>query len=326
MKKLIILASLCLSLSIQAQFIETNPPTEFALKLNNTRDLAELLKLASVARVDKNHKDLLKIMEKIVELKPTIGVFKYQLAEAYALNDDKTNAFNTLILLQKQGLFFDLAASENFANINTYPVYDYIKENIDANGKHFGAGTEAFNIDKSFSGLLFESLAVDNNSQSFLMGSLRDGSVIKIENDGNITVLVAAANGGVDGPWAAIDLAVDEKNDTLWVASAAISQFGKVNKESSGLAGIFKYKLSTGKLLKSYRLPENKRPSFISSMHLTSQGDLYFIGSIKNVVLKLAKDAEQISLVFTSKEYTNLGHITTDETGNILYVSDSEKG
>ena len=327
MKKTILLGLIFLSFSLQAQFIDAKPPTKFELKLNNAKDIATLLKLAAEAKNIKNHQYLQSTMEKIVKFKPNIPIFQYQLAEAYSLNDDKTKAFNTLILLQKQGLYFDLENNESFDNIKPFPVFNYIKENIDANGKHFGAGVESFNINKSFSGLLFESIAFDFNSQSFLMGSLRDGSIIKIAaSNGDISRLVAATYGGVDGPWAALDLAVDGKNDVLWVASSAISQFGKSTKETAGLSGVFKYKLSTGELIKSFKLPANKKPTLFKAMHLTSQGDLYILGAINNVVLKLAKDSDQISLVFSAKTHKNMRSITTDETGDILYLSDTENG
>ena len=326
MKNTFLLLILIISFNTNAQFIEEKPPTEKELQLNNANETAELIKLASLARIDKNHKNLLAAMEKLVALNPHVPILQYQLAEAYSLNVHRTSAYNTLIKLQKQGLYFDVDINPNFANIQDFPVFKYIKENFDANGEHYGKGTESFNIDKSFSGLLFESLAFDYNSQSFLMGSLRDGRIISIANDGEITELVAAAKGGLNGPWASIDLAIDEKNDTLWVASSAISQFGKITKESSGSSGVFKYKLSTGELQKSYLFPKIKNPSFISSMHLTDQGDLYFVGNINSVVLKIAQGADQMSVVFTSDKFTNMRNITTDETGKIIYVSDAKEG
>lgn len=327
MKKILIILSLiCLSMNTKAQFIADDAPNNFELKLNNTNEILELNKLLVSERAKKDYPSAQKILEKIVKIKPYIVLFKYQLAEMYALNDDKTKAFNALIELQKQGLYFDIQNNINFANINTLPVFGYIKENFDANGKYFGEGKESFFIDKSFSGLLFESIAFDKNSQSFLMGSIRDGSVIKIADDGEISALIPASNGGAESHWSVIDLATDEKNDVLWVASSAISQFGKLTKETVGLAGVFKYQLSTGKFLNSYLIPENKRPSVISSMHLTPQGDLYFVSSLKNIVLKLAKDSDQITIVFNTNKYKNIRNITGDETGKLLYLSDLEEG
>ncbi len=214
--------------------------------------------MAGEAKKNKDYKNLEIILEKAVSLKPNIPVLKYRLAEAYALSDKKTEAFNALITIQKQGYYYDIGNNKNLANINTYPVFKYIKENMEANNQHFGEGLEAFNINKSFSGLLFESMVFDPTTPAFLMGSLRDGRIIKITNDGEITTFIEASKGGMEGPWSTIDMSVDEKNNVLWIASGEVSQFGKSTKESKGMAGIFKYELNSGKLLKSFILPEKK--------------------------------------------------------------------
>ena len=325
MKKIIILA--LLSLNASAQFLASAPPTEIEIKVNNANNISEVLKLAAIARGKKDYKGFEQAMEKAVRLKPHVPILSYQLAQAYALNDSKTKAFDTLIGIQKQGIYFDLAIDPSFDNIKSYPVFNYIKENIDVNGEHHGSGVQSFNISKSFSGLLFESLAFDANSQSFLMGSIRDGRIIKIAaKDGEISTLIEPTKGGLEGPWSSIDMAIDEKNDILWVASSAISQFGKISKESSGLSAIFKYKLSNGQLLQSFKIPGKKGPSLFSAIHLTNKGELFIVDPLNKAVLKIGKGDKQISLAFSTPKYNSLRSITADETGEILYLSDSEQG
>ena len=325
MKKLIIL-SLFVSFIVQAQFIESQPPTSLELRLHNAKSLQSLLKIAAESKKQKKYKILQKTLERIIKTNPHIPLFRYQLAEAYSLNDDKSKAYDALINIQKQGFYFDIEANENFANIKPFPIFKYIKENMDVNGKHHGEGKESFSLSKSFSGLLFESIAYDEKNQAFLMGSVRDGSVIRISSDGAITVLIKATQGGAKGPWAALDLAIDAKNNVLWVASASVSQYGKFSKETSGLTGVFKYNLTTGEPIKSILLPENKRPSLISSIHVAANGNLYLLGAINNVVLMLEKDSEQFKIVFSTKKYKKLRQITTDETGDIIYITDEDEG
>lgn len=326
MKKLLILASFFFTLNAYAQFIEEKAPTKTELTINNSNQVGDLLKITRKTKTNKDYKNLIVTLKKLVAIKPNTPIFRYQLAEAFALNDNKTEAFNELIGIQKQGFYFDIGNNTNLANINTYPVFKYIKENMEANNQHFGEGEVVFKIDKSFSGLLFESLAVNPNDPSFLMGSLRDGRIIKIDDKGEISTLVAETKGGKTGPWATTDMAVDSENDVLWVASSAVSQYGKLSKESTGRSGVFKFQLSTGKLLKSYLMPENKGPSLLLSIVLTKKGDLYFVEGVKNVVLHIAKDSEQISLAFTTKKYKNLRNITADDEGEILYLTDEDDG
>jgi hypothetical protein len=326
MKNIILATCLLISINTYAQFIEGKAPTKKELEINNTNNVPALMKQAFAVKRDEDYVNLIRILKKAIKIEPFSPSIQYQLAEAYALNDDKSEAFDALIQIQKQGFYFDLANNNSLSNINSFPVFKYIKENMDANNQHFGEGVEAFNINKSFSGLLFESIAYDSKNQAVLMGSLRDGRVIKIGNDGSISNLIPPAKGGKTGPWAVVDLAVDAKNDVLWVASSAVSQFGKVNKESSGLSGVFKYQLSNGRFIKSYLLPTKGGPSLIRSMHLTKQGDLYLVESIRNLILKLPKGEDIFHIAFETKEYKHLNRITSDETGKVLYVSDDKKG
>lgn len=326
MKKIILATALLFSLCTYGQFIEGKAPTKRELDINNANKVPVLMKQAHAAKKEKDFKNLVKILKKAYNLEPFTPVLQYKLAEAYALNDNKSEAFDALIQIQKQGFYWDIANNKNLANINSYPVFKYIKENMDANNQHFGEGVETFNINKGFSGLLFESIAYDAKSQAVLMGSLRDGRIIKVGNDGNITDLVRASVGGKKGPWSTIGLATDVKNDELWVASSGISQFGKIDKESSGQSGVFKYQLSTGKLIQSYLLPAKGGPSLIRSIHLTKQGDLYLVESVRNLVLKLPKGEESFQISFETKAYKNLNRMASDETGKILYLSDDKEG
>ncbi len=326
MKKLFILSTILLSFTLNAQFLGDKPPSETEVKIDTTQQIPALIKLAAQAKKDKKYQDLVKIMEKILKLDANNPLFRFQTAQAYALADEKSKAFNALIALQKQGLYFDIENNKSFENIKQYPVFNYIKENFDASKKHFGKSEFVFSIDKSFSGMLFESLAFDQKNMAFFMGSLRDGSVIRINEKGKIDVFIKATQSGEDGPWAAIDLAVDTNNNVLWVASSAVSQYAKVSDKIAGKSGLFKYDLSTGKLLKSYLMPKNARPTLITAMHLTQSGDIYFIDSVKSLVLKLAKDADEITVVFNAKGFKNLRNITGDETGDFLYLSDTNVG
>ncbi len=326
MNKTVILSLFLISTSIQAQFIGKEEPTNFELNLNNTNNVNLLYRNASAAKANKDFVGMLKIVKKLNKLTPNIPSIKYMLAEAYALNGEKSSAFNALVELQKLGMYYDIGNNKSFNEISKFPVFEYIKGNFDANNLHFGSGLETFKIDKSFSGLLFESLAIDQKNLAFLMGSLRDGRIIKIDEKGEITTLIEETLGGKQGPWAVMDLAIDNNNDTLWVASASVSQYGKMSKQSAGLSGVFKYQLSTGELLKSYVLPAHFRPAMISSMHLTKEGDLFLLESQQGLVLKFEKETEKLTKVFSTKENKNLRSITADESGRMVYIAGSEKG
>jgi hypothetical protein len=326
MKNLFIFLSFFISVTIEAQFLEQNPPTSYELELNNETEFSEIYKLANQALAEKNYENFLKTVNKLVELKPNNPDLQFKLAEAYALSDKKTEAFNTLIKIQKQGLYYDLSNNDNFNNINKFPVFEYIKNNMDTSAIHYGEGQKVFSIDSTNSALLFESIEFDPSSLSFLLGSVRDGSIIKINDQGQASVFVAATDGGVEGPWAVFDMKADPKNDVLWVASSSVSQYSKMTKDTYGKAGLFKYQLSTGKLMDQFLLPDVKKPQLISSLDVTSSGDVYFIETYHNVILKLENNSKDIKLILSSPIYKNMRSITLDSNGQFLFFSDVEKG
>jgi hypothetical protein len=326
MKKIVIMSLILLALTCQAQFVGKAAPTDIELKINNADSVPELLRISAITFKNKDFKNQVKALEKLTKIKPNIPLFQYKLAQAYSLNDNKSGAFNSLVALQKQGLYFDVANNKNFDNIKNFPVFEYIKNNLEANNSHFGEGLDVFKIDKSFSGLLFETLVVDSKNNRFLMGSLRDGRVIKVENNGNISNLIDPTPSGLTGPWSVIDLEADTKNNVLWVASAAISQYTNLSKESAGLAGIFKYNLTTGKLIKSYLLPEKSKPYLMANIHLAKNGKLYILESIRNSILELNQESGEFNLVLKAQGFKGLRKMTSDDTGRLLYVTDEEKG
>lgn len=326
MKNLVILISLIFAFSVQSQFLEKTPPSSFDLELNNAKEFNTVYKLSIKSYTDKNYTDFLDAVEKLVDLKPNNPSLQFKLAEAYALTNRKTQAFNTLIKLQKQGLYYDLSKNVNFDNINKYPVFEYIKNNMDASKNHYGEGQEVLSIDSGNSALLFESIEFNPNNISFLLGSLRDGSIVKIDEKGQASLFVAASQGGTEGPWAVFDMKVDSKNNVLWVASSSVSQFSKMTKDTIGLAGLFKYDLNSGQLLDRILLPNTKKPQLISSMHLTSAGDIYFVESFNNIILKLENGSKDIKIILSSPVYKNIRSITLDEQGQNLFFSDNESG
>jgi hypothetical protein len=326
MKHILLLLFLFNSLFASAQLADNPNPNDVDISLNSVNNPIEILRIGQIAYSQKNYQGFLTAMEKLAELKPLNPGYQYKLAEAYALNDKKTEAFNTLIKLQKQGLFYDIGANDNFENINRFPVFKYIKDNMDISGEHFGEGVEVFNIDKSFSGLLYESISYDGNSQSFLLGSLRDGSVLKVASDGEISQIIAPSDGGENSLWSVNDIAVDENKDVLWVASSSMTQFGKFTKENVGSAGIFKFQLSTGKFLNKYLLPDDKKPHLISSIDLSHSGEVYFIESYKSSILKLNQSSGQFEILFSSPQFSALKSLAVDENASKIYFNDYELG
>ncbi len=310
-----------------AQFLPNQEPlTPLAYEVQRTTHIPQLLQLASSTYENKQYDDHIVVMERLVELMPQEAEYQYRLARGYALADQKSKAFNALIKLQQLGLSYDLDAQADFDNIRSLPVFNYINEGMRENGKPFGSGEIVFSINSAYAGMLYESLTWDSKRKDFLMGSVRDGSIIRINQAGERSVFVQPKAGTTEGPWGAMDVLADVEGDALWVASAAMSHYNGLTPQNSGMSGVFKYRLSDGELLQRILLPADKRPHLINQLHLAANGDLYMVNSFHNQVLKINQGENQIRAVFGTPRFQNIRGLTSDPKQRFLYFSDYEKG
>src|SRR3954468_24846939 len=95
--------------------------------------------------------------------------------------------------------------------------------------------------------LIPEGIAYDPTRKEFYVGSLLKRKIVRIDSSGRASNFTSE---GQDGLFMVLGMKVDPKRRTLWVCSAA----GKGAKEFDGHAGIFKYDLRTGKLIRKYVL------------------------------------------------------------------------
>ncbi len=297
----------------------------FYYTVKNNHNVPELLNMAGRFYQEKNWPKFTTVMERVSELRPHQAEFQWLAAKGHALQDHKSAAYDRLIRLQKLGLAYDPSTDKDFTAVQGTPVYDYIVKNLQANGKPFGGSKPAFQIDKAWTGLLFESLAYDPNSQSFLLGSVRDGRIIRIK-DGQRQEFIPASPGDANGPWSITDLAVDAKHNRLWVASTALPQYSRFNPQNQGMAGVFEYALDSGKLLKRYVLPPKARPHLITTLTVAPDGAVYFNNNARGHILRIDPTLKKIGGVLESPIFRSINGLTTDETGKFLYFSDFEFG
>ncbi len=297
----------------------------FYYTVKNNHNVPELLTMGGRFYQEKNWPKFTTVMERVSELRPHQAEYQWLAAKGHALQNHKSAAYDRLIRMQKLGLAYDPSTDDDFAPVRGTPVYDYIVENLQANGEPFGSSQPAFQIDKAWTGLLYESLAYDPKSRSFLLGSVRDGSVIRIK-DGHRQTFISPSQGDQSGPWSVTDLAVDAAHNRLWVASTSLPQYSRFSPENQGMAGIFEYALDSGQLIKRYVLPAKSRPHLITSLTVAPDGTVYFNNNIRGHILRIDPKVKKIAGVLESPIFRSINGLTTDETGQFLYFSDFEFG
>lgn len=323
MKKTIFISLLIFNSLAFSQALE--PEKAYANEIEKINDIGKLSELANEALKSGDFLKYEILLTKLTELRPFNPDFKFSLAKAYALQDKKSESYNTLIELQKAGLSYPVGDKEGFDNIKGTGAFDYIEENMEANATPFGEGTKAFEVSENYSGMLFENITYDEKGERFLLGSVRSGDIYQYSEKSGFKSFIDAGNPET-GPWGVIDLVADNKGDLLWVASATLPHYTGTTQANFGLAMISKFKLSTGELLNNYSMPANNQPVLFNNLHLTQGQELYFINAFSKDLFKIKKDSKQVESIANLQGLSSIQAITSNDKETVLYISDYELG
>jgi len=189
-----------------------------------------------------------------------------------------------------------------------------------ANLKQFGEGKTAFTLPKGDD--LFESLAFDPKRKQFLVGSVRDGQIHRTGKDGKLQDFIAP--NADNGLWSVYAMAADPDHDALYVASTASVYFKGLKQEDYGKAGVFKFKLSTGKLVAKYLLEPDRQPRTLSSIAVGKDGQVFAADGLRNIIYRL--DGDVLKPMVENPKLTSIRGLTVSGDGKLLYFADYALG
>jgi len=284
-------------------------------------NIYELHRQARTAYEGHDYPAYLRTLEEMYALRPQNGDVMYKLAGAYALNSATQQAFDILLRMVVMGLAYDLSEDTDFTNLHDFQVYDHVAQSLKNNSQPFGASEVAFVVDQK--GLLGESVAFDEKTESFFISSVRKGKVIRIDKDGKAEDFIKS---GQDGLWGAFGIKTDSQRRHLWVASSAAPQFEDVKQTDIGRAGLFKFDLDSGELIQKYIVAPDGEPHLLGELVIASNGDVYASDSQTPIVFKLAHDSDHIEGLFKSGNFVNLQGIALGPQEKYLFLADYQLG
>jgi sugar lactone lactonase YvrE len=184
----------------------------------------------------------------------------------------------------------------------------------------FGEGKVAFALPKG--DYLFESLAYDPKRKQFLAGSVREGKIYRVGKDGKLEEFIAP--GADNGLWSVYAMAVDADADALYVASTSSVYFKGFKQEDFGKAGVFKFKLSTGKLLNKYLLEPDNQPRTLSTIAIGKGGQVFAADGLRNIIYRL--DGGTLKVMVENPKLTSIRGLAVSGDGKRLYFADYSLG
>ena len=281
-----------------------------------------LIAIAQEAYQSNDHERMAEALARAVALRPHLADLRFLLAKAYALQDEKESAYNALVILQSQGLSFNMTGDPDFENLRGYQLYDYLEEEFAKNAEPYADPKPRFQIDGE--DLLIEALAYDPKADRFLAGSVTEGTVYAVGEDGSLTEFITPdPRNGLLGISA---MAVDVDNNALWVASGASPHVQHVRPADRGRTFLHRFELDSGAYVTRYAPAAG--PGYFIDLALSPEGTVYVADSVRPVIWRLDPAADQPSLqaFFGSESLTGIRTLTIDDSGEHLYFADYELG
>jgi hypothetical protein len=126
-----------------------------------------------------------------------------------------------------------------------------------------------------------------------------------------------------NGLTAVLGIRLDEKRNILWACSSPLPEMK--NFDSTATSALFKYDLTTGKLLGKYQ-QATKTNAVFGDLLLSAKEAVFISDSRNNTIFTLDEKTQQLIPWFTSPEFWSLQGITFSDDERYLFIADYIKG
>jgi hypothetical protein len=256
------------------------------------------------------------------ELRPNNSDYMYQLVLAYALLDEKAQAFNIMMKMQRQGLNYDFNESESSQNLRSTQLYTHLNDLMISAGEPLGTAEVIATLPEEAARP--EGIDWDPGREAFLLGTVSDGAVLAQKRDGTLTELLKANN--ENGLWGIYGLAVDTRRNRLWLISASTPEFAAFDPVDKGRSALFEFNLESLELIKRYPVPVDGLPHSLRSITVAPNGDIYVADGLYPIVYQKGHSADRLRPVLALKELVSLRGMDMSDDGRLLFISDYELG
>jgi hypothetical protein len=253
---------------------------------------------------------------------PYIGEYMANVVRAAALDDRKTEAYEMMLKMQRQGLSYDFNQTDDTLKIRKTEIYMYVNDLMVEAGKPAGEGELAFKL----AGLPadYQAIAWDASRERFLVGTAEKGLVLAIAEDGSSEVLLQANN--ENGLWSINGLAADTANNRLWISSAASPKFAGFIPTDKNHGALFEFNLETLERVGQYFVPIDALPHELGSLAVTDDGHVYVVDRATPIVYRKAPDGKRLEAFVGAKELVSFSDLAVTPDNSRLFVADRYKG
>lgn len=306
----------------QSEQAHTKQPskTSFPQVLPNRFDL--LQNMAATALTEDNTEEFVRILEHAQELYPYDHRIMVQLVAGYALQNEKSKAYNLMLGMQQQGIGFDFNQLPQTESIRGTESYKYINDLLIKNAEGGSISERRFLLPPEAK--LTEAISFDPQQQHFIIGTVREPGIMVLDQSGIRVPNAPDFSRHVE--YGVFDLAVDASRRHLWASTSAVPQQLGYKTSDFGKNALLKLDLDSGDLLASYRIKPDGSPHGMGNIALASDGTVYLADLRSPAVYQLPPDAEQLTVLAVGPALPNIHGIALNEQDQLLYLADQNRG
>jgi hypothetical protein len=286
---------------------------------NKKKDILYYRFKALSAYQKKDYSAFLNDIKKAIELAPNNPTVMYELARAYALNDNKKAAITWLERYIETGFYIDSDKIDDFESIKNLDKFKGILRKNQEMKFPVTNSKIAFSIPEK--DLIPEGIAYDPVKEVFYIGSIYKCKIISINKQKTINNFTSEKQ---DGLLSVTGIKLDAKRRILWVNSSEFYRMKGFDKNKAGYTCIFKYNIDNRKLIKKYILDE--RPIFhhFNDLVINSQGDVFVTDSLFGAIYKIDHKSDTLDIFIKPNRFTYPNGIALSQDERYLFVTHVE--
>ncbi|MGE5350970.1 MAG: TPR end-of-group domain-containing protein [Acidobacteriota bacterium] len=277
-------------------------------------DISYFVQKATENYQSKNYAESAKNFRRALEMAPQSQAIKYNLACASCLSGDNKEALKLLNELVEAGGGMDAAADPDFTSLRNTPEFNTLLEKIKKLKTPVVNSTKAFTIQEK--DLIPEGIAYDSKTDKFFLSSLYKAKILKVSPDGKAENFTSEKQ---DGLWSVVGMKTDPEKGLLYAASSYTATMKNTDPNDQGKAGVFKFDIATGKLVKKYLAPAGNH--FFNDLVYTKEGDIYVTDSQSPAVYFVSKDTDSLKLYLDLSGFQYPNGIALSDDGRSLFVA-----
>ena len=268
----------------------------------------------------KDYSGYLENIKRAQALRPDHPTIMYNLAGAYALNGKGIEAIEWLKRVASMGLIYPALEDEDFTTIKDSAEFKFLLKQFEANKLPVTNSVQAFTLEEK--GLVTEGLAYDPLTGTFFVSSVHKRKIVSVDKLGNVRDFSTKQ----DVLWSVLGMKVDVKRRHLWVCTAALPQMINFTDGDRNRTGVYKYDLTTGKLVKRYLLPDTSKGHTFGDLTIHPSGDVYVTDSVTPAIYLISRIMDELELYAGPELFASPQGLDISTDGKKLFVADYSRG